>query len=304
MKGSLSLYIHPPLKPEWQIPTVSPECLAVDAYARLFQIPITRIPTNNVHISPTKSLPMLVVNGENGIGSMGEIFTKLREIGYAPPHEEQLSEAERCDIVAYTALLEEKLYYCQMYEWWMTENLETFTLRAFEMEYSFPLSLWMRLQDKAKHFSFLKTIGYDSKEKVEAIAKEIINVLSIKLGDNEYFFGDSPTTFDCIAFGFLQTLGFKELRQSWLGDLVQGKKNLVSFCNNFIGNSYFPLKGERKMDQMLKLKPLQDFCEKETTQSEEKTLVTEMERRSIINIVGAGVILFVYLVVQQESKAQ
>lgn len=70
-------------------------------------------------------------------------------------------------------------------------------------------------------------------------------------------FTSSPTTFDCIAFGFLQTLGFKELKQSWLGDLVQGKKNLVSFCNNFIGNSYFPLKGERKMDQMLKLKPLQ-----------------------------------------------
>jgi hypothetical protein len=52
-------------------------------------------------------------------------------------------------------------------------------------------------------------------------------------------------------------LGFKELKQTWLGDLVLGKKNLVSFCNNFIGNSYFPLKGERKMDQMLKLKPLQ-----------------------------------------------
>jgi hypothetical protein len=29
-----------------------------------------------------------------------------------------------------------------------------------------------------------------------------------------------------------------------------------------------------------------------------------VERRSVINIVGAGVILFVYLVVQQESKAQ
>jgi hypothetical protein len=57
---------------------------------------------------------MLVVNGENGIGSLGEIFTKLREIGYAPPHEELLSETERCDMVAYTALLEEKLYYCQV----------------------------------------------------------------------------------------------------------------------------------------------------------------------------------------------
>jgi hypothetical protein len=53
-----------------------------------------------------------------------------------------------------------------MYEWWMTENLDTFTQRAFEMEYSFPLSLWMRQQDKTKHISFLKTIGYDSKEKV------------------------------------------------------------------------------------------------------------------------------------------
>lgn len=186
----------------------------------------------------------------------------------------------------------------------MTDNLECFTLRAFETEYSFPLSIWMRHQDKAKHFEFLRTIGYDTKEKVETIAKEVINVLSTKLGENEYFFGDSPTTFDCIAFGFLQTLGFKELKQSWLGDLVQGKKNLVSFCNNFIGNSYFPLKGERKMDQMLKLKPLQDFCEKENRLAEENSLVSEMERRSIINIVGAGVILFVYLVVRQESKTQ
>jgi hypothetical protein len=33
--GSLSLYINPPFKPEWQIPTVSAQGLAVDVLPTL-----------------------------------------------------------------------------------------------------------------------------------------------------------------------------------------------------------------------------------------------------------------------------
>jgi hypothetical protein len=58
--------------------------------------------------------PMLVINEENGICDIGNIFDKLRDIGYTLPQEDLFKSSEKCDIIAYTALLEKKLYYCQV----------------------------------------------------------------------------------------------------------------------------------------------------------------------------------------------
>jgi len=72
------------------------------------------------------------------------------------------------------------------------------------------------------------------------------------------------------------------LTNSILSEILQSKKNLVSFCNNFINNWYFPQKGERKSDQMLKYKPLQDYTEKENSThlaDKKKIIVHDLEKK-------------------------
>jgi metaxin len=305
MDGSVSLYLHPPFKLEWQIPTVSPHCLAVDVYAKISHIPVTRIPTNNLGMSPTNEFPMLIVNEEGAICGLSEIFTKLADIGYPLAQDELLSDVERSDMLAFCALIEEKLYNCQLYDWWMqNDNYDNFTRLAFQNDYSFPLNILMKQQRKKAVLNHLDYIGYNSKEKVEKVAKEIYEALATKLGEKEFFFGESPTTLDCVVFGFLQTQSFKELTNSKLREILLSKKNLVAFCNNFINNWYFPQKGERKTDQMLKNKPLQDYTQKESASAmAAKKSQSDLELKSAAIILTAIAVLFVYVSVDSSNKS-
>lgn len=70
------------------------------------------------------------------------------------------------------------------------DNYDNFTRLAFENSYSFPLNILMKQQRKKAILNHLDHIGYNSKEKVERIAKEIYEALSNKLGEKEFFFGD------------------------------------------------------------------------------------------------------------------
>lgn len=72
---------------------------------------------------------MLTVNEEGAICGISEIFTKFAEIGitllaqqhlwlklagYPLPQDELLSDAQRSEMVAFCALVEDKLYNCQV----------------------------------------------------------------------------------------------------------------------------------------------------------------------------------------------
>lgn len=74
-------------------------------------------------------------------------------------------------------------------------------------------------------------------------AKECVNLLSSKLADKKYFFGDKLTSLDAIMFGHLAPLLKAPLTNSALQTHLKACRNLVSFCHR-ISTEYFPLSAE------------------------------------------------------------
>lgn len=56
--------------------------------------------------------------------------------------------------------------------------------------------------------------------------------LSERLGEAEYFFGESPTELDALVFGYLFTMITTPLPHNQLGNIVKHQPNLVKFCQN------------------------------------------------------------------------
>ncbi|KAG0721615.1 Failed axon connections [Chionoecetes opilio] len=76
-------------------------------------------------------------------------------------------------------------------------------------------------------------IGVHKPEEIEEFGHNDLMVLSDLLGDKHFFFGDSPTTLDVVAFANLAQVAFmdKEVSYSLRDWMSENCANLVEFCN-------------------------------------------------------------------------
>ncbi|KAJ2784340.1 hypothetical protein GGI15_002287 [Coemansia interrupta] len=63
-------------------------------------------------------------------------------------------------------------------------------------------------------------------------ASDCLELLSKKLGDKSYFFGDTPSALDAVAYGYLSLIIRPDLPQNTLKDILSTKyPNLVALCD-------------------------------------------------------------------------
>lgn len=76
-------------------------------------------------------------------------------------------------------------------------------------------------------------IGVHKPEEIEEFGHNDLMVLSDLLGDKPFFFGDSPTTLDVVAFANLAQVAFmdKEVSYTLRDWMTENCTNLVEFCN-------------------------------------------------------------------------
>jgi len=187
-------------------------------------------------------------------------------MGYILPGDTALSEVEKFDEIAFRTLVEEKLFKFQLFNWWVEiENYETFTYHIFFAHKSFPLNFWASKQMRNKIISQLELVGMTSKTKVYEDARKYYAVLAAKLGDKEYFFGDQPTTLDCIVFGFLMTQMVPKVPKDSLFQIICSHKKLVEFCER-IDRIYFSSENA----SLLNHKPLEEYTQKKEEKQKKK----------------------------------
>jgi len=114
---------------------------------------------------------------------------------------------------------------------------------------SFPLNWWVPRQLKTNVIQQLQQQGFsiENKEAVYESAQECYEALSARLGDQYYFYGDEPSTLDCIVYGFLMTQYSARLPKNTLHVFISGYKNLTDFCNR-ITNLYFGLNSQNLLN--------------------------------------------------------
>jgi len=106
-----------------------------------------------------------------------------------------------------------------------------------------------------------------------------------------FFFGDQPTHFDCIVFGFLQTQSLKDVCKSHVSGFLLSHKNLVEFCNRILENWYVPEGGSGK-DHKLDYRPLADWTTKKT--KKEQSQGSSQEWQSGLIVLAGLAAIFVY----------
>ncbi|GFN75389.1 metaxin-1 [Plakobranchus ocellatus] len=231
-------------KGDWGLPSVDPHCLAVLAYCKYSGVPVEVNKTGNPWSSPTGNFPVLRHRGETYC-KITDIFNYLRKEHWGSDFE--LSTKQSADVVAFSALLEEKLLPALLHLWWMDDKTFIDVTRPwYSRAIPFPLSLFLpgRTQKKAELRVNLTKGGENISEmetetKVYKEAKECLNLLSYKLGEKQYMFGRLPSSLDALVFGYLAPLLKAPLPNNQLHNHLLQCENLCRMVNDVLV-TFFP----------------------------------------------------------------
>nr|XP_011415523.3 metaxin-1 [Crassostrea gigas] len=229
---------------DWGLPSIDYNCLAIEAYCRFSGIPLKVTQGNNPLKSPSGSLPVFR-DGNTTKCDIIKIFDYLKEQNCG--NDVSMSRKIQADNKAYICLLEEKLKPAFLHSWWLDANAYTETTRPlFAKASGFPLSLYVtkKMQSSASDAVYTPLQKQDiTEQEIDKLiykdAKECINHLSNKLGDQDFFFGDSPTSLDAMVFGYIAPLIKGPLISCQLVKHINGFSNLCNHTNRILSR-FFP----------------------------------------------------------------
>lgn len=208
--------------------SIDPDCLAVLTYARLTKVPLTvKYLTPNKTITGT--LPELEMD-ENVYSTTHGILDYFRLEKYNADF--HLTPTQHSDTLAFSALLQQKLKPAFVHALWIdAANYVAFTRPAYAKAYGFFHTMYNLPRMHRQMQQYVNCIQPGNvKEKEQVIyknAKECITLLSKRLGENKYFFGDVPTTLDVIVYGYLSIL----LKPPALSSTLAFRPHLMLYSN-------------------------------------------------------------------------
>ncbi|KAH6584545.1 hypothetical protein BASA60_000946 [Batrachochytrium salamandrivorans] len=137
----------------------------------------------------------------------------------------------------FISLIEDNLYDALLYTWWMENENYTKSIHptltgslTFFGRYNLPPKLKERAKIRLQSYRMLDYKGEKVPE-VYIAAREAYRALADKLGDKNYFYGDSPSTLDAIAFGHLSLHAYPSLAVPKLFSLLAFEfPTLIAYC--------------------------------------------------------------------------
>ncbi|CAM2108419.1 metaxin-1 [Caretta caretta] len=233
----------------WGLPSVDPDCLAVLTYARFTGAPLKIHKVTNPWRSPSGCLPALKTKEEGVLSQMHQIITHLRKQKYNADYD--LSARQGADTLAFVSLLEEKLLPVLIHMFWVdAKNYVEHTRKWYAEAIPFPLNFFLPNRMHKQHLERLQLIWGDScledEEELEKEmyreARECLTLLSQRLGDQKFFFGDSPASLDAFVFSHLAPLLKAKLPNGKLQQHLKSLQNLCDYCSSIL-SLYFPWDG-------------------------------------------------------------
>lgn len=213
----------------WGVPDPSPFCIKVETYLRMVGLPFERVEHATPFKGPKKKLPYLE-DGSKAIPDSGFILDYLKAT-YGDTLDGRLSAEERARGHALRRMLEEALYWQLVYSRWAEER----NWAVIEPLFFGGLPPGLRqlvpiiAARGVRKTLWLQGTGRHTREEIYHLGREDLSALSIALGAMPYLFGESPTSFDAVAYGFLENLITPPL-ESPLKDHALALQNLAPYC--------------------------------------------------------------------------
>jgi glutathione S-transferase len=218
--------------PAFGLADASPFVMKVETYLRMTGQKYETV-ASDVRKAPRTQLPYVSIDGKI-IPDSTEILEHL-EAARSEKLDAHLDPKARAVALAFKSMLEEHLYFGVLFMRWATdEGWAIFEPKLREMIGAMGVPSLMRgmISKSARKQVIGRTrtqgIGRMPRATIVARCSEIVDAFSVQLGDNAYFCGDKPTTYDATAYAFaagvLCPAFDNELRKH-----AASKKNLVEY---------------------------------------------------------------------------
>ncbi|XP_058450652.1 metaxin-1 homolog [Malaya genurostris] len=234
---------------EWGLPTIDYECASILAYLKFSEAKVTLNFNGNPFSSPNGMLPYLVTDGGKKLAGYNRIVEFLQSRGFDA--NAQLEEQNYIVINGCIQYVLENLYPFFMYNLWGDpKNLDT-TRMIYAKRIPIPFNFYCPRKYVVKTNELTKSLAGFALEDSVAIhdvndmmlnAKKCINWVSEKLGENRFFFGDTPSEVDAILYGYLSVILKLTLPNGVLQNHLKECTNLTKFVDR-ITTIYFAKEG-------------------------------------------------------------
>lgn len=219
------------------LPSMSPYCLKVETWLRLAGLKYENVDHKLKLRSKKGQLPFVELNGEE-IADSTIIIKELAQ-RYEKDLDAALTQEQRNIAHAMISMLENHLIWVLLF--WRSKNPDQM-IKGYKVNLQHALG--SRLPNALLNFLFrfqfgrkgckkvkAQGLGVHKPEEIEEFGKQDLKVLSELLADKPFFFGDEPTTLDCVAFSVLAMIHYisDEVKYA-LKDFMQEN------CPNLVGH--------------------------------------------------------------------
>ncbi|CEF70302.1 Metaxin-2 [Strongyloides ratti] len=215
------------------------EVSATKTLLRMGNLPFHYEERPNVEfMSNNERIPILRLNNDNKIiCGFNAVYNLMASRGLSLC--DNIADNQMVDLEAYIAVIEETLRHVEIWMCWMDDNIyHRTTAKRYGSVYRWPLNNILPYLQRKKMKQYLSSIGWGDKtvDEIIHIAENCFHSLSSKLGNNTFFFGDSPTHLDALVFGHLFSITTTLLPNNKLACLIGKFKNLERFSTNIHDN--------------------------------------------------------------------
>lgn len=217
------------------LPSMSPYCLKVETWLRLAGLKYENVDHKLKLRSKKGQLPFVEVNGEE-VADSAIIIKELAQ-RYEKDLDAALTQEQRNIAHAMISMLENHLIWVLLS--WRSKNPDLM-IKGYKVNLQHALG--SRLPNAVLNFLFkfqfgrkgakkvkAQGLGVHKPEEIEEFGKQDLKVLSELLADKPFFFGDEPTTLDCVAFSVLAQVHYisDEVKYSLKEFMQENCPNLV-----------------------------------------------------------------------------
>lgn len=216
--------------PAFGMMDASPFVVKVDLYLRIAKLDYeVKGGINNLKRSPKGKLPF-IEDDNQAIGDSAFILEHLKK-KYPLNLDEPLTQEQQATAYLLSRSLEENLYWCLVYSRWADDKTWPTCKETFFAGIPFLVKDIAAGVIRRKTVKKLEAQGLalHSKEEVLSITEQTLVALSDILGDKDYFFGGSISSFDVTAFSILCQFILVDYASDF-NQLAKKYDNLVRYC--------------------------------------------------------------------------
>jgi glutathione S-transferase len=190
----------------WDLPSISPFCLKLEAYLRIASMPFKAVVDATPFKGPKGKLPWIEHEGRR-IGDSGFIIEYL-EKRFGRAVNAGLSPTEQAIAHAMRRLIEENLYWTMVYDRWMVDE----HWRRFRdvVLGGLPVPVRPLIGPIARRGVRRQLqghgIGLHSQDEIYSIGAADLRAIGEFLGAKPFFMGETPCEIDATAYGFLANI--------------------------------------------------------------------------------------------------